>query len=176
MRLIVVTGMPGSGKEEFLTVASSMSIPFVRMGDVVREAYAVRGDEDRDLSVGQFAARERERFGANIWARRVLNIVDDRLWLIDGCRSMDEVKAFRELADDVEIVAIHAPPSQRYARLVARHRDDAPKDIREFEERDLREMGWGIAGVISLSEHMLVNDGSLPDFKMNAGDLLESLR
>ena len=70
MRLIVVTGMPGSGKEEFLTVASSMSIPFVRMGDVVREAYAVRGDEDRDLSVGQFAARERERFGANIWARR----------------------------------------------------------------------------------------------------------
>ena len=59
---------------------------------------------------------------------------------------------------------------------MARHRDDAPKDIREFEERDLREMGWGIAGVISLSEHMLVNDGPLPDFKMDAGDLLESLR
>lgn len=175
MRLIVVTGMPGSGKEEFLQVASAAGIPFIRMGDVVRETYAARAKEDESLSVGQFAALERERFGPDIWARRVLDRVDDRLWLIDGCRSMDEVRSFRALADPVEIVAIHAPPSQRFKRLIIRNREDAPADIREFEERDLREMGWGIAGVISLAEHMLVNDGTLEEFKSRAAGLLEML-
>ncbi len=40
MRLVVVTGMPGAGKEELLNVAVSLGFPFVRMGDVVRECYA----------------------------------------------------------------------------------------------------------------------------------------
>ena len=176
MKLIVVTGMPGSGKEEFLTVARSMNIPFIRMGDLVREMYALRSKEDSELTMGQFANLERERHGANIWAQRALERMSGNLWLVDGCRSMDEVRAFRKLSDDVEIVAIHAPPSQRYARLVARNREDAPANIREFEDRDLREMGWGIAGVISLSEHMLVNDSTLEEFRVKAKELLERVR
>ena len=175
MKLIVVAGMPGAGKEEFLNVARDMDIPFLRMGDLVRELYPKRGDEDRDLTLGQFANIERERHGYNIWAKRALERMSGNIYLIDGCRSMDEVMAYRSLSDDVNIVAIHAPPRIRYDRLVKRQRDDAPRNVEEFDARDSREMGWGLANVIALSDHLIVNDGSLDKFREEASAYLRSI-
>ncbi len=175
MKLIVVAGMPGAGKEEFLNVARDMGIPFLRMGDLVRELYPKRGDEDRDLTLGQFANIERERHGYNIWAKRALERMSGNIYLIDGCRSMDEVLAYRSLSDDVNIVAIHAPPKIRYDRLVKRQRDDAPRNVEEFDARDSREMGWGLADVIALSDHLIVNDGSLEKFREEASAYLRSI-
>ena len=175
MKLIVVAGMPGAGKEEFLNVARDMDIPFLRMGDLVRELYPKRGDEDRDLTLGQFANIERERHGYNIWAKRALERMSGNIYLIDGCRSMDEVLAYRSLSDDVNIVAIHAPPKIRYDRLVKRQRDDAPRNVEEFDARDSREMGWGLADVIALSDHLIVNDGSLEKFREEASAYLRSI-
>ncbi len=175
MKLIVVAGMPGAGKEEFLNVARDMGIPFLRMGDLVRELYPKRGDEDRDLTLGQFANIERERHGYNIWAKRALERMSGNIYLIDGCRSMDEVLAYRSLSDDVNIVAIHAPPKIRYDRLVKRQRDDAPRNVEEFDARDSREMGWGLADVIALSDHLIVNDGSLEKFREDANAYLRSV-
>jgi len=175
MKLIVVAGMPGAGKEEFLNVAADMGIPFIRMGDLVRELYPQRSEEDRDLTLGQFANIERERHGYNIWAKRALERMSGNIYLIDGCRSMDEVEAYRSLSDDVNIVAIHAPPKIRYERLVKRQRDDAPRNIEEFNARDSREMGWGLADVIALSDHLILNDGSLEKFREEANAYLRSV-
>ena len=50
MRIILVAGMPGAGKEELLTVARGMGLPFVRMGDLVREAYAEAGGDAENSS------------------------------------------------------------------------------------------------------------------------------
>jgi len=175
MKLIVVAGMPGAGKEEFLNVARDMDIPFLRMGDLVRELYPKRGDEDRDLTLGQFANIERERHGYNIWAKRALERMSGNIYLIDGCRSMDEIMAYRSLSDDVNIIAIHAPPRIRYDRLVKRQRDDAPRNVEEFDARDSREMGWGLANVIALSDHLIVNDGSLEKFREEASAYLRSI-
>ena len=175
MKLIVVAGMPGAGKEEFLNVARDMDIPFLRMGDLVRELYPKRGDEDRDLTLGQFANIERERHGYNIWAKRALERMSGDIYLIDGCRSMDEVMAYRSLSDDVNIVAIHAPPRIRYDRLVKRQRDDAPRNVEEFDARDSREMGWGLANVIALSDHLIVNDGPLEQFRKEASEYQRSI-
>ena len=72
MKLILTTGMPGAGKEEFLLAASDSGIPFLRMGDIVREYHAKRSEEDKDLSVGQLANLDRQRYGFDIWAKRAL--------------------------------------------------------------------------------------------------------
>ena len=175
MKILVVAGMPGAGKEELLTVARSMGFDFVRMGDVVRDFYAESGAEGEGLSVGQFAARERELHGPDVWARRSIGRMSGGLFLVDGCRSMDEVRSFRKISDDVDIVAVHTPRSERYRRLVSRNRDDAPRSIDEFDARDAREIGWGIAEVIALSEHMIVNDSDLETYRSAAHRLLESL-
>lgn len=171
MRILLITGMPGAGKEEFLTTAESMKIPFLRMGDLVRNTYP----EICGISIGQFAENERRTHGKDIWARRALEKMSGRIFLVDGCRSMDEVRTFRELSDDVMIVAVHSPPGQRYARLVKRGRSDAPRNIDEFDARDEREMSWGIAEVIALSDAMIVNDSDLETFRERSEKILRSM-
>jgi dephospho-CoA kinase len=172
MRLIIVAGMPGAGKEEFLTVARDAGIPFLRMGDLVREAYSERGPEDMDLTTGQFANAERDRHGFDIWAKRAVERMYGDVFLIDGCRSMDEVRAYRSITDDVHIVGIFSSPATRYERLVERARDDAPKNIGEFEARDKREIGWGLAETMALADMMIVNEGLLTDFHSDSKELL----
>jgi dephospho-CoA kinase len=176
MKIIIVTGMPGAGKEEFLSVADSIGIPFVRMGDVVREAYAASSESKSGIGVGQFANSERERFGRNIWAARTIEKMFGSVFLVDGCRSMAEVRSFRELSSDVRIIGIHSPPGMRYERLVKRGREDAPNSIEEFNERDSREVSWGLAEVIALSDIMIVNDSDLGAMHSISERLLREMR
>lgn len=176
MRIMLITGMPGSGKEELLNVARSMGIPFLRMGDIVREFYAGSGAEAQGLSVGQVASRERELHGKDIWAERAIERMSGDLFLVDGCRSMDEVASFKKLGDEVYIIGIHAPRETRYERLVERGREDAPHSPEEFNARDGREMGWGLSDVVALADIMIVNDSSLEDFQSKVREVLEGLR
>ena len=168
----MIAGMPGAGKEELLGVARSMGVPFLRMGDIVREFHASSGT---GLSVGAFASAQREELGKDIWARRALERMSGEVFLVDGCRSMDEVDSYRGLSDDVRIVGIYAPPAARYDRLVRRGREDAPRDLGEFEARDAREMGWGLSDVLALADIMILNDSDLESFKVRAALTLEGL-
>ena len=175
MKLLVVTGMPGTGKEEFLSVARDMDISFIRMGDIVREYYPTRSEEDLELNLGEFATKERNKYGYDIWAKRALKKMSGTMFLIDGCRSLDEVNAYKGLTDDVIIVGIHTPPSLRYERLVKRGRDDAPKSIDDFNQRDSREIGWGLAETLAMSDIMIPNDKSLNEFKQHSKEILLEL-
>ncbi|MDR0198727.1 MAG: AAA family ATPase [Methanomassiliicoccaceae archaeon] len=174
MRLIIVTGMPGTGKEEFLNVAADMGIPFVRMGDVVRDMYSKVSREG--VSVGEFAESERKIHGYDIWAKRSLERMGGDIFLVDGCRSMDEVDQFRSLTDDVTIVSVHSSPEARYARLIKRNREDAPSSLEEFILRDEREMGWGIAKIMALSDVTVPNETTLEEFRELSKNALERLR
>ena len=176
MKLILTTGMPGAGKEEFLLAASDSGIPFLRMGDIVREFHAKRSEEDRDLSVGQLANLDRQRYGFDIWAKRAMEKMYGDIFMIDGCRSMDEVRAYRNISDDVNIVGIFASPATRYDRLVKRGRDDAPKNIEEFLARDTRELGWGLGETMALADYMIINESSLEDFKRDVKKLMGDFR
>lgn len=176
MKLIVVAGMPGAGKEEFLSAGIAAGIPFARMGDAVREYYVSTSAEKKGLSVGQFASSEREIFGKDIWAKRTLEkMKNENLFIIDGCRSMEEVRSFKNLGGNVTVVGIYAPPSVRFERLVRRGREDAPTDMKEFDERDSRELSWGSGEVLALCDHMISNTGSLEDFHNRSAELLRSL-
>ncbi|MCL1978700.1 MAG: AAA family ATPase [Methanomassiliicoccaceae archaeon] len=176
MKIIIVAGMPGAGKEELLSVAGSMGIPSARMGDVVRDAYSQSPDRDLGMSIGDFANAERERSGKNIWAKRTMEKMSGGMFLIDGCRSMAEVGSFRELSEDVLIIGIHSPPDKRYERLVKRGRGDAPKSMDEFKERDAREILWGLAEVMALSDVMIVNASSLEEFHSASRKVLRGLQ
>jgi len=72
MRIILVTGMPGSGKEELLRMANSMGISCLRMGDAVRECYNGSDAYKRRLNVVEFADEERRLYGEDVWAVRTL--------------------------------------------------------------------------------------------------------
>ncbi len=176
MTLIVIAGMPGAGKEEFVVVALSNGYQVVRMGDVVREFASKTSVGVGDKGVGGFANEERQKYGYDIWAKRCLDRVRSERTIIDGSRGVMEMKVYHDrFGEGIRLVAIHSSPSTRYPRLIGRGREDAPKNKEEFEARDERELSWGLGSLIALADVMIVNEGSLEGFKSSCAKVIDSI-
>jgi dephospho-CoA kinase len=175
--VIAVTGMPGSGKEELVKIAILEGIKVVRMGDVVRAEVKNRGLELSDNNIGRIATDERERYGYGVWAERTISLVKDDVVLIDGIRGEAELEVFKmAFGGDMVVVGVHASPKIRYKRIKERMRKDATMTWEAFCERDARELGWGIDNAMALCDHMIVNDGTLEEYKKNVKNLLKALK
>jgi len=173
---ILVTGMPGSGKEEFIKRCIKRKIRVLRMGDLVREEASRSEIELTDEKVGTLAHRMREENGFDHWAKKTLEKIDDRLTVIDGVRGRAELELFkRELGNRAIVVAIHTSPAIRFERLRSRGRTDAPRSWEEFEARDQRELRWGLGDVISLADHMIVNESSIGNFRRKAEAVIDEI-
>src|SRR5437879_7616378 len=115
VRVVCLTGMPGCGKEEALTVAQTLGFSVVRMGDVVREEALRRGLPISDATVGGMAHAERQIQGMGVWAERTLPRIAGERVLVDGLRGRAELEGFRNsFGDDLSVVAVHASPRTRY--------------------------------------------------------------
>lgn len=177
--------MPGSGKSEAMEVARLAKHPVVRMGDLIWEEVERQGLPRDAKHVGQVASAMRESHGKDVWSRRTVERVrelglhhehDSYLVLIDGIRSQEEVETFRrELGSDFTLIAIHTDRSHRFERMVRRARADDSTEPDVLLARDEREMNWGIARTIALADEMLVNDSTLPEFRLRVAALLERL-
>jgi len=175
MTILVVAGMPGAGKEEFVKTALASGYEVVRMGDVVRDEAKRQNIATTDKGVGGFANDERQKHGFDIWAKRAVEHVREPRTIIDGSRGLMELAVFRERLKDVKLIAIHSSPSSRYPRLVERGRYDAPKDYNEFAARDERELSWGLGSIIAMADVMLVNEGTLEEFKTRCSQFIHEL-
>lgn len=175
VNLILLTGMPGSGKEEFVNVCAKRGIRLLRMGDFVRAEAASRGVPNTDAEIGGFAHRMREENGYDYWAKMTAEALDDMLTLIDGLRGRDELDLFVKRAEGVVVVAVEASPRVRYERLRSRGRSDAPGSFDEFQERDGREVRWGLDEVIKSADYRLENESTLEAFQKKAEAVLDEI-
>jgi dephospho-CoA kinase len=177
-KVIVITGMPGSGKTEALTVAEELGIHVFRMGQCVVDEVKARGLKDDSEHVPKIAHEMRQTHGPRIWAERTVEKVraakPGKTIIIDGSRSGEEIETFREeWGNDLVIVAIHTSPGLRYERLMKRGRKDDPAALEKIKERDARELGWGLGEVISLADTVIINDGTLDELHRNIREILE---
>ena len=162
--IVVVAGMPGSGKSLVSRAAREIGLPVYVMGDVVREEAARRGLEPTPANLNRVARSLREEYGPTIVAERTAQKFrgDEEAVLVDGVRSLDEIKVFRRYGD-VVVVAVHASPRTRFERIRRRNRPGDPKTWEEFVARDMTELGFGIGNVIALADYMIVNEDKAMD-------------
>jgi len=168
--------MPGCGKDEVLAVARDLDFSIVRMGDVVREEATRRGLPITDEAVGGMAHAERQAHGFGIWAERTLPRIRGDHVLVDGLRGRAELDVFRKaFGECLVLVVVHASPRTRHERMMRRRRADDAMTVEAFRARDLRELSWGLGDVIATADLVLVNEGSLDEFRRQARAALERL-
>lgn len=161
--LICVTGMPGSGKSVVSKALAAIADKVISMGDAVREEARRRGLSTDLRTMMRLAQQLREEHGPAAVAKLVANMLGgEGVYVIDGVRSLHEISVFRGLGD-VLVVAVHASPRTRFARLSTRGRRDDPKTWNEFVSRDMKELEFGIGNVIALADVMLVNEDKSPE-------------
>ncbi len=175
MKLIVTVGMPGSGKDELIAVARSIGLATLKMGDLVREETRRRGFPLNNTNLGRVANEEREKHGPGVWAQRAIPKLTETKMLVDGCRSDHEVTVFRHNFGDLFVLGIFASPETRYDRMIKRSRGDDGMSLQEFYDRDRRELKWGIGNAFALADGMLINEGTLDEFKRAARERLEEI-
>ncbi len=175
--LIVVTGMPGAGKDEFIQVCVEEGFTDLHMGNAVRKFAAESEIPVSDADIGKFATSEREKFGKDVWARRTLMNVESPLVVIDGLRSTEELDFFiREAeADRSCLVSVFASRKTRLDRIVKRNRMDDVHTLSELIRRDNRELEWGVGKAIALADIMLVNESTLDDFRAEARSTIRNI-
>lgn len=174
--MIIITGMPGAGKDEFVRVARKRGYLDVHMGDTVKSYASRESVPITDRDIGAFASRERSRHGMDVWARRTgESIKDPTMTVVDGLRNTEELQYFRDNFPNVLVVAIYTNKEERLRRILRRHRPDDVRDEPELDSRDDRELGWGIGRTISLADRMIINDGTLQEFKEKVGKFLDEV-
>jgi dephospho-CoA kinase len=172
MKVIGVTGMPGSGKSVVSRVAESLGMKVIRMGDVIRIEAELQNEDP-----GKVAVELRKKYGKFVVAERCVDNINrastktelqdnnSQLFLIEGIRSPWEVQIFQKNFPGFKVIAVHSKPETRFARLKKRMRSDDSAKPKEAIKRDNRELKFGIGDVIANSDFMVVNEGSISKFK-----------
>lgn len=173
---ILVTGMPGSGKGLVSEVAKELGLKTYSMGDVVREIARETYGEVTPRNLLETAINIREKYGLDYVANRVLESIgeDTDVVVIDGIRSLEEVKAF-EKRGSVIIVAIHSSPKTRFERLRKRGRAGDPEKWEDFVNRDMVELSLGLGNVIALADYMVINEYPVERVRTEIRNLLMSI-
>ncbi|RLF11310.1 MAG: dephospho-CoA kinase [Thermoprotei archaeon] len=166
--------MPGSGKSLVAEAARELGLKVVSMGDAVRHEAVKRGLPVDGSTLGWLMLRLREERGATAVAELCLEGLElgEGAVVFEGVRSMAEVEAFKRRLGRAVVIAVHAPPRARFNRLRRRGRSDDPSTLREFKERDSRELKVGLGELIALADHVLVNDSTVEAAKRRARALL----
>lgn len=166
MQIFGISGLPGSGKSLISEKGIEKGATIVSMGDIIRNEAKKRGEATRTTAI-----KLRQEFGdcivAELTIKEIKKIVEDGfdgLIIVEGIRSYHEVLMFKENFENFKIVSVFAKPEIRFKRLLERNRADDSQDINIFNERDQRELNFGIGKVISLSDKMLINESSLESF------------
>jgi len=174
--IIILVGMPGSGKDIFVQEATKTGFNHIRMGDMVRLFAREAGINSTDSSIGGFATDQRDEFGADIWAKRTLEKMPQGNVLIDGSRSLEEINHFKSiLGNDLKVIGVHAPTQMRFQRLTARGRDDDPSAFEDFQARDNRELSWGLGEALENAEIRMDNDGTLEEFRNKCQTIIDDI-
>ena len=182
--LILLAGMPGSGKSVVADVGNELGYVTVSMGDLVREEAKKRRIPLTREAIMRLALRLREEEGDGAVAvrtvKRVKKVADEgaKKIIVDGVRSLAEVNVFKRLLSEFKIIllAVHSSPRTRFKRIVERGRSDDPSRWEDFVKRDEEELRMGVGNVIALADYMIVNEEiDVDEFKRKVRKLLREL-
>ena len=177
-KLVCITGLTGSGKSVASDFFVAKGFQYLRFGQVVLDEVMKRKMEVNESNERKIREEIRQKYGMTAMAK--LNLKNLKLLLKkgnvigDGLYSFDEYKLLKkEFGKKLITIAIYAPPSLRYKRLVgrklkasdkaARHR---PSTIVESKSRDYAELEKLNKGAtIAMADYTILNTSSLPFFK-----------
>ena len=175
--IIGIIGMPGSGKSVVDAVAKNLGFSIVIMGDIIREEVVKQGLPPTSENMGKMMLQLRKEEGQAAVAKKCIPTIKNassQEIIVDGIRSLAEVRLFRKTFPNFKLLSIHSSPHTRFHRLFNRRRSDDPLDWKLFSERDSKELQVGIGQVMVMADYVIQNEDSLRRFKSRIRSFLKA--
>ena len=172
-----LVGYPAAGKGTAAQLISRRTrAPIHSFSDILRDELAEQGKQPTRENLQELAVSLRKKRGNGVLAEKLIRKIGSSDAVVDGFRSPDEVRAFRNaFGDSFQLIHVDAPPKLRYERAKARNRAGGPGSFKEFEEAEKREAtgkNFGITECISMADEKADNSGSLEELEARLSALL----
>ena len=170
-----LTGPNASGKGEVAACLAEAGFDRHSLSDVVREEATRQGlDHSRD-SLIRTGTYLREKFGPGVLAERILSLLGGRS-VVDSIRNPGEIEVLRRLPG-FHLLGVDAPLEIRFERSRARGRSGDGLTLEDFRRKEsLEESGRGpgqqLRVCLSLSDVVLLNDGTIEDLRRKVREAL----
>lgn len=162
--LLVIVGMPGSGKSSIARHLERKGWRVIRFGSLTMQELEKRGLPINEANERSVREELRAKHGMDAFAKLLLPKIRQSLsagpTVIDGMYSWSEYKFLKKrFGDEMKVVAIYTPRTLRYARLS--QRKERPLTFKEAEQRDYAEIeNLEKAGPIAIADFTIINDGT----------------
>jgi dephospho-CoA kinase len=180
-KIIVVTGLPGSGKSEVSGEIKKNRIPTFISGNIIKEEVAKRG-LDLTLESEEFVARElRKQYGPDAPIKLLEHKITDSkasILCVDGPRNIQEVQLL-ETFGEVYLIIVESTKRLRYQRLRKRGGPRDPEGWKHFMWRDRKELERGMKSLIKTKrfrKYIIKNTGTLPKLKSQVSRILKDVK
>ena len=161
MKILIIVGMPASGKNIARLYAESKGIPYFATGDLVRAEVKSRGLQGpQQTAAVSTELRGMDGMGITRMALAAALRSAKPVVFLEGMRSRPEIELIHGKAETV-VIAFVAPRQTRLRRVMERERDD--DSAAAFDIRDLREIEYGVSVPVALADEYILNTGTVEE-------------
>lgn len=142
-KVIILVGLPGSGKTSAGHWFKQNGIPVVRMGTLTEKYLTKFALIQNETNEKRVRLRLRQKFGLDIYAKAVLPKVKillkkHKLVVIDGMRSLAEMEFLQPKFENILLIYLEAEKKVRNQRLL--NRPGRPLTLAEISSREKYEI------------------------------------
>lgn len=139
--IIAVVGMCGAGKSVVSDFLAKEGYQFLRFGQITLDEIKKREMELTEENEKQIREELRQKYGMAAFAllnqEKIDSLLENGNVVVDGLYSWSEYKTLKDkYGESIKIVAVLAPPSERYSRLEQRVRVDEKMRNRPFTREE----------------------------------------
>jgi dephospho-CoA kinase len=170
-----LTGPNASGKGEVAAYLAESGFTRCSLSDVVREEATRQGLDHSRESLIRIGTWLREKSGPGVLAERLLPLLGERS-VVDSIRNPGEIEVLRRLPG-FHLLGVDAPVGIRFERSRLRGRSGDGLTLEDFRRKESLEQSDGGPGqqlrvCFSLSDVVVVNDGTIPDLRRRVREAL----
>lgn len=164
--IIGITGNYGSGKDAVAGILQKMNFFHVSFSDSLREILKKNNLEVTRENLINIGNDLREKYGSDILACLALEkIKEGENYVFTSIRNPSEVEKLME-REDFLLVNVTASEEVRLKRILARNRENDPKNLEELRKREIQENSTDpyaqqLRRVAAMARVILSNDSSL---------------
>lgn len=164
-RIILIAGLPGSGKSTTSEFFRQSAYSVVRMGVITDMLIKGNGGILSEENEKKVRDRLRETYGDDVYAMRVVPIIRRLLEggnrvVVEGVRTLSELNHFRTQLDEIFLIYLEVSEKERYRRLAGRI--NRPLSLPEAKRRDNDEIyKLRVPDLKAHADMVIENNGSL---------------